>query len=172
MKVGIISDTHDNLMSLKKAIEIFKENKIELILHCGDWVAPFTVEYLSQNIDVPIKGVLGNNKGDIKRTMQRNANLKNPVEFPKSETLEVEIDGKKTVVYHGEDPLLLEALIASKSYDVVFTGHTHTIRNEKINGVVVVNPGTTCYASGGGIIDYASVAIYDSTKNSAEIIKF
>lgn len=172
MKIGVISDTHDNLISLKKAIQLFKENKVEMILHCGDWVSPFTVEYLSQNVDAPIKGVLGNNKGDIKRTLERNSKLKNPVDFPKGEAFELEINGRKIAVYHGDDIILLNALISSKKYDVVFTGHTHAVRNEFINGVLVVNPGTTCYASEGKILDFASIAIYDSAKNSAEIIKF
>jgi putative phosphoesterase len=172
MKIGVISDTHDNLISLKKALQLFKANNVEMILHCGDWVSPFTVEFLSQNIDVPIKGVLGNNKGDIKRTLQRNSELKNPVEFPKGETFELEIDGKKIAVYHGDDTILLNALISSKNYDVIFTGHTHTTRNEAIDGALIVNPGTTCYASEGKIIDFASIAIYDTSKHSAELIKF
>jgi putative phosphoesterase len=172
MKIGIISDTHDNLISLKKALQLFKENSVEMIIHCGDWVSPFTVDYLAQNIDVPIKGVLGNNKGDIKRTLERNSKLKHPVEFPKGEAFELEIDGKKIAVYHGDDTILLNALISSKKYDVIFTGHTHTVRNEVVDGVLVVNPGTTCYASEGEIIDFASIAIYDSVKNSVEIIRF
>lgn len=172
MKIGVISDTHDNLISLKKAIEIFKENKITMLIHCGDWVSPFAVEFLSQNIDVPIRGILGNNKGDIKRTIQRNAKLKNPIEFVKGDAFDLEIEGKKIAVYHGDDNLLVSALIASKKYKAIFTGHTHEIRNEIIDSVLVVNPGTTCYAIEGKIIDFASVAIYDSSKNSAEIIKF
>jgi len=172
MKIGIISDTHDNLMSIKKAIGIFKKNNVELILHCGDWVSPFSVEFLAQNIEVPIKSVFGNNEGDIKRIIERNARLKNPVEFSKGKIFELEKDGKKIAVYHGDDPLLLNALIASHKYDAIFTGHTHSIRNEVIDGVLVVNPGTTCYACEGKIIDFASVAIYDSLKNSADIIKY
>lgn len=40
MLVGIITDTHDNLAGIQKAIQIFKEQKIEMLIHCGDWVSP------------------------------------------------------------------------------------------------------------------------------------
>jgi uncharacterized protein len=173
MKIGVISDTHDNLMALKKAIEIFKERGAELIIHCGDWISPFTVEFLAQNITIPIRGIIGNNPGDLKRIMERNSKLENPIDFTKGETIEMEIDGRKIITCHGDDKLLLDGLISSKKYDAVFTGHTHVIRNELTeNNTLVINPGTTCYASNGQIIDFASIAIYDSIKNSAEIIKF
>jgi len=35
MKIGIISDTHDNLPQIKKAVEIFNREKVELVLHAG-----------------------------------------------------------------------------------------------------------------------------------------
>jgi uncharacterized protein len=172
MKIGVISDTHDNLMALKNAIELFKSNNVEMVVHCGDWISPFAVEFLANNITVPIRGIVGNNPGDLNRIMQRNSKLKNPVDFSKEETIEMELDGRKIIVCHGDDKLLLDGLISSKKYDAVFTGHTHMIRNEIIDNVLVINPGTTCYASNGEIIDFASIAIYDSIKNSAEIIKF
>ena len=34
--IGIISDTHENEESVKKAVRIFKENNVELVAHCGD----------------------------------------------------------------------------------------------------------------------------------------
>ncbi|HCL90984.1 MAG TPA: YfcE family phosphodiesterase, partial [Candidatus Atribacteria bacterium] len=42
MKIGIISDTHDNLPKIKKAVGIFNREKVELVLHAGDFVSPFT----------------------------------------------------------------------------------------------------------------------------------
>ena len=63
MKIGIISDTHDNLSQIKKAVEIFNQEKVELVLHAGDFVSPFTsLEF--KNLNCPLKGVFGNNDGD------------------------------------------------------------------------------------------------------------
>jgi|ERR1700722_17488090 len=173
MLIGVISDTHDNLITLKKAIKIFEENKVEMIIHCGDWVAPFTMEFLANNVTVPIKGVFGNNKGDIKRAVDRNAEVKNPITFPeRGESLALQVEDRKIIVYHGDDENILQAFIASHLYDIVLTGHTHEVRNELVNDVLVVNPGTTCYATGKGIINFASVAILDTSSKSAKIITF
>ena len=63
MKIGIIADTHDNLPQIKKAVEIFNREKIELVLHAGDFVSPFTfLEF--KNLNCSLKGVFGNNDGD------------------------------------------------------------------------------------------------------------
>lgn len=174
MTIGIISDTHDRLESILKATEIFKENKVEMIIHCGDWVSPFTLEFYDSNSDIkiPINSVFGNNEGDIIRIIQRNNKLRNPIKFTSKQVLELDLDGKKAIVYHGHDKAVLESIIRSQIYDVVFTGHTHAKRNEMIDKTLVLNPGSTCFVRESKIIDQASVAIYDSKTNSAEIIEF
>lgn len=175
MLVGIISDTHDNLLGLKKAIQIFKDKKIEMLIHCGDWVSPFTLEFFDEEtkqLKIPIKSVVGNNPGDIKRTLMSNNTMKNPIEWPKTVTLRLDIDGKKTIMYHGDDYELLDGLIDSQKYDLIFTGHTHSPRNEVVGKTLVLNPGSTSYACEGKIIEKASVAIYNSKTHKAEIIYF
>jgi len=173
MLIGIISDTHDHLAGLQKAINIFKEKKVEMIVHCGDWVSPFTHEFFDYEMGdfkVPVKSVVGNNPGDIKRTMMSNSKMNNPIEWASKVTLEFEVDGKKAVIYHGDDKVLLNSLITTQQYDLVLTGHTHQSRNEVIGKTLVVNPGSTAYASEGKMIDHATVAIYDSSKHQVEIV--
>jgi uncharacterized protein len=175
MLVGIISDTHDHLSGLTKGIQVFKDRRVEMIVHCGDWVSPFTLEYFDKiiaGLDVAIKCVVGNNPGDTKRTMMSTGKMLHPIEWPKTVTLKIEIDGKKAIVYHGDDYALLDGLIDSQKYDMVFTGHTHAPRNEVIGKTLVINPGSTCYACEGKIIEKSSVAIYNSQTHSAEIIYF
>jgi len=173
MLVGIISDTHDNLLGLKKAINFFKENKIEMLIHCGDWISPFTLEFFDnemKQLNIPVKSVVGNNPGDLKRTIMSNSKMHNPIEWSKRVTLKLDIDNKKAIVYHGDDFELLEALIDCQKYDVVFTGHTHSPRNKVIGKTLVINPGSTSYACEGKIINKASVAIYNSQTHKAKII--
>lgn len=175
MLVGIISDTHDHLVGLKKAIQIFKENKVELLVHCGDWVSPSTLEFFDEEmgkLNIPVKSVVGNNPGDIKRTIMSNSKMSNPIEWPKTVTLKLDIDGKKAIVYHGDDYELLGALIGCQKYDIVLTGHTHSPRNEVVGKTLVINPGSTSYTCESKIIDKASVAIYNSQTHKAEIIYF
>lgn len=78
MIIGVLSDTHDRLDSLKLAIEVFKKNHVEEIVHCGDWISPFTLEYLDYitgDFKIPIQSVFGNNEGDIRRIIERNSKL-------------------------------------------------------------------------------------------------
>ena len=44
MNLGIISDTHDDLLSLKRAIKIFNERKVSHVIHAGDYVFPGVVK--------------------------------------------------------------------------------------------------------------------------------
>jgi putative phosphoesterase len=59
LKIGVISDTHDNLDSIKRAVAYFAEN-VEIIVHAGDVIAPFSAKIFKE-ADIPVYGVLGNN---------------------------------------------------------------------------------------------------------------
>lgn len=58
MKVGIISDTHDNLPLVDKAIERLNREKVKIVLHAGDYIAPFTVVRFKQ-LEAKLIGVFG-----------------------------------------------------------------------------------------------------------------
>ncbi len=49
MKIGIMPDTHDQIDNIKKAITIFKKEKVSLVYHLGDYCSPFTL-YLYKDI--------------------------------------------------------------------------------------------------------------------------
>lgn len=175
MKVGVISDTHDHLTAIEKAVAIFKEHKVEQIVHCGDWVSPYSLALfgkLMEDWNIPVFSVLGNNEGDYRMIFKKNAELSHPIKFADVAVLELSFGGKNVAVYHGHDVPVLNALVLSEKYCAIFTGHTHVIRNENVHDVLILNPGSTSYFSEGKIIDTASVAIYDSDLNSADIITF
>jgi hypothetical protein len=46
MKVGLISDTHDNLPQIEKAVAFFNDKGVDFVIHAGDFVAPFSVAVL------------------------------------------------------------------------------------------------------------------------------
>lgn len=173
MIVGVISDTHDRLDSLAKGLAIFKREQVAMIIHCGDWVSPFTLEFfdgLIEDMSVPVYSVFGNNPGDIVRVIEGNLKMKQPITIGRYMTQEVEIEGRKTVICHGQDRVVLKALIDSGNFDAVFTGHTHAVRNETVGKTLVFNPGSTAYVCEGKIIDKASVGIYRSETNKADVI--
>ncbi len=173
MTIGVISDTHDRLDTLRPAIRTFKNEGVGLIVHCGDWIAPFTVAKIvmlvKEHLGCPLKGVFGNNDGDLFFILTKNYVQGWNIEF--SDTiLELDFEGRKIAVYHGTDQGITASLIASKRYAAVFTGHTHVPLNEMKDGVLHLNPGSTSYIRNGSIVDEATVAVYDTETHAAQII--
>lgn len=177
MKIGVISDIHDHLNELDQALDIFKKQQVAMILNGGDWVSPYTLKYFDtrcQEIDlvVPVKSVFGNNKGDIKKMVEINTNLKNPIQFAPRFIYELKVEEKNIAIFHGHDSVVLRLLIESKKYELIVTGHTHQIRNEMIGDTLVLNPGSLSKARSSKKVETASVAIYNTQENQAEIISF
>ena len=74
MKIGVISDSHDRLPTLRRAVDLFKRLEVEAILHAGDLVAPFAAQLLQpKNVgDIPVHVIYGNNDGEregLKKTL-------------------------------------------------------------------------------------------------------
>ncbi len=176
MKIGVISDTHDRLETLELAIKKLADEKVEAVIHCGDWVAPFTLEFFDKTsqkygLNVPVYSVLGNNDGgDLLRTIERNNALNNPIHFSAKPSMPLEFGDKKIIVYHGHDKNLLNGLIESGKYDAVFHGHTHIPRNEVIGETLVFNPGSTAKARQSMFSDEVSIGVYDTKSNQGKII--
>lgn len=134
MKLGIISDTHDNIEVTEKAIEFFEEEEVDKVIHCGDTVAPFTAELFDRDFD--FYAVRGNNDGEW--------NLQETIEEFGTwlgEMGELEFDGKQFAVYHGTKPEVARGLVESEEYDYVLRGHTHRKKIGEINGTIEINPG-------------------------------
>lgn len=182
MKIGIISDTHDHVEGFAQAAILLRRHAVELVVHCGDWVAPYTVVAFGRAVqavlpNVPIRGVFGNNDGDRVRINEQIRGEKLDIQIA-SDILELPAGkGKPIAVYHGTEEKIVNALIGYGQYKAVFRGHTHipAVRGHQIGSgenVLEVNPGTTSSFSGGRIVDKASVAVYDSETNTAELLFF
>lgn len=63
MNLAIISDTHDDLLSLKSAIKIFNERKVSHVIHAGDYVISGVVKEF-KHLNGKLIGVLGNKDGE------------------------------------------------------------------------------------------------------------
>lgn len=169
MKVGIIADTHDNLAAISKAVEIFNGEGIELLIHAGDFVAPFT-EQPFRELKAPLVGVFGNNDGDkllLKKRYQENG-----VGELHEDPYKFELAAKEIVVTHK--PQIVKPLAASGMYDAVIFGHTHKavieqrkdIKEEGREKTWVINPGECC----GYLMKRKTVAILDLEKEEARLI--
>lgn len=172
MKIGIISDVHDNLRHLNKAIEFFNKEKIGLLINCGDWDMPFSMRPFA-SLRCPIKGVLGNGDPDIQKFLYQLQNLevlKNLDLHLSARFLDFTIEGIRFGVFHGDDKNLNNYLIESQMLDVLCLGHTHTPVIEKNGKTLVINPGSLVgYMQDTGN-QPVTVAIYDAQIRMAEIV--
>ena len=163
MKIGVVSDTHDNKDAVLKMVDILNQERVDVVLHAGDHIAPFVVNWM-KGVEARIIGVAGNNDAEkelIKRRYEDNG---------WSFTYHTAILnlGGKIALLHGTDEVLVEGLLHSGLYDVVVRGHLHEIRVDYVGDTLHLMPGEVCgYLSG-----KRSLAILKMPEKTVEIIEF
>ena len=137
MIIAVMSDSHDNIWNLRRALAIVKQRDAEMIIHCGDFIAPFTLAELDQS-GIPVHGVFGNNDGDkylltkFSLTSLTNITLYDPVGL-------VDTNGFKIgFTHHG---IVGEGLAAGGNFNLVCFGHSHEYFFKKIGRTILLNPG-------------------------------
>ncbi|MXV62651.1 YfcE family phosphodiesterase [Natronorubrum sp. JWXQ-INN-674] len=137
MNIGIISDTHDNVEAIERATEIFEEEGVEVVIHCGDFVAPLMIGYFGE---FELHGVLGNNDGDVASLQSQFDALGGESELH-GRFASLEFDGLSFAVLHGESLEEVEAIAAGETYDFVCYGHHHERELSNEGRTTVCNPG-------------------------------
>lgn len=157
--IGILSDTHDNLNRVREAFRLFNDAGCDLVIHAGDFVAPFTVDEL-RNLKAPVRAVFGNCDGEragLTRAFQGLGEIREePFAFLHG--------GLRFAVAHRDS--LVDRLVQAGTSDVVVFGHTHRPLVETREGVLLVNPGE----AGGWLGGKSTVALLDPADLTAEIV--
>jgi putative phosphoesterase len=159
MKIGILSDTHNDIELTQKAINIFNENKVDLVVHAGDITSP---RMLGLFKNFKCKFVLGNGDIDAEALNAESEKL-GFSDIEKYCTFTA--DGKKIIVFHGNDVTQFRKAVASGMYDYVIKGHTHLFENYVSNKTRIINPGSLYGA------DEFSVAILDTESGRIDRIR-
>jgi putative phosphoesterase len=147
MKIALLSDIHDHIWNLKKALETAELQNTDAMLFCGDLCAPFIIKLLGQGYSKPIHLVLGNNDGDV-ASIIANANSFSHIHIH-GEYFKSEFDNKTFAMNHYPDKA--RKLAEHGAYDVVCYGHNHVQAEESIGSTLVVNPGTIMGFHGGSL---------------------
>lgn len=158
MKIGVVSDTHDRLRYIHLAVDVFNRSGVGLVLHAGDYIAPFALRPLDR-LQGPWAGVLGNNDGEVAGLMKASGGR------IKGSRLEQVVDGRSILVVHDEQTLGGKAY--PRGVDVLVFGHSHQARVARQAGMVVVNPGECC----GYLENRATVALLDTEDLGVEIVE-
>ena len=157
MRIGIISDSHDNLTLIRKAVQIFNEKAVDIVIHAGDFVAPFSLAPLD-DLKCEYLGVFGNNDGEKFGLSKRS---KGRIFLPPHN---IELNGKKILILH--EPYEIVSLTKSQVYDTIIYGHTHNYVIEKHERTMVINPGECC----GWLTGNGTVVVLNIDEMEAELI--
>lgn len=160
MKIGIISDSHDHIEKLDKALELIKNEGCEALIHCGDISAPFILEELKK-FPGRIFAILGN-VGDPHGSSNKAKDL--GIVFD-NDSLSFELDKKRIAVVHP--PERAKIIQKSGNYDLVCYGHTHIADLQQIGNSWIINPGEIMGRKG-----KHTFVIYDTVTNYAELFDF
>ncbi len=137
MDIGVIADTHDNVEAVEDAVSVFEDRGIEVLIHCGDVIAPPVVPFFD---GFEVHAVLGNNDGEVSGLDAAFSELGKGSQLH-GRFAELRIDGTDIAVLHGEDESEVEAHAASEEYEYVCYGHHHERVRRAVDGTTVLNPG-------------------------------
>ncbi|MEM2112472.1 MAG: metallophosphoesterase [Candidatus Bathyarchaeia archaeon] len=165
MKVGIIADTHDRLSFIDKAVRRLNLEHVEIVLHAGDYIAPFVASHFKP-LKAKMIGVFGNNDGEQNLLRKKFEEIGIQI---LGRFAEVNLDSLKIALLHGHEDDLLKSLISlheSGAYSVIAYGHTHRTEVKKLGKTLIINPGEVCgYLSGN-----STFAILDTKTLDVEIV--
>lgn len=159
MRIAIVSDIHDNIWNLERALERIGDHSCERLFFLGDFCAPFTLAQLADGFSNPVDVVFGNNDGDT-FLLSRIAGKYNHVTLH-GHLAELDVDGQSIALNHYPD--ISRRLAESGAYRAVFSGHDHKKYVEKFGNTLWANPGEVM-----GRFGEPSFGVYDSDTGAFE----
>ena len=160
MLVGIVSDSHDNVRMLRRAVEHFNAAGCELVIHGGDVVAPFAIAAFDA-LKCPFRAIYGNNDGEKVGLKMKSAAVGGAIEEP---PVQFEAGGLVFRILH--DCADWENEAEEHGADVVVFGHTHDTVVETAGGRTGINPGEC----GGWLTGDSTAALIDTATREVRII--
>jgi putative phosphoesterase len=162
MIIAVLSDTHDNRNTVRKALKAARGRGAEEILHCGDLTSSsvlalfggWTVQYARGNMD--------RDGAEIRAAVERLG-----AGSGYGDELQLERGGLRIAVMHGNRADRLSAAVRSEKFDFVFHGHTHRRRDERVGRTRRINPG----ALGGLAVGNFSFCLLDTATREVEFIE-
>jgi hypothetical protein len=158
MRLGILSDTHDQLGRTRLAVELLRAEGVEALIHCGDLTGSEIVVACSV---LPCYFVFGNHDADGVPTLQKAAAEVGAVCLGWGGM--IELAGKRVAVAHGHMSIDIRRLMADRP-DYLLSGHSHIAGDRRDGSVRRINPGALHNA------DDFSVAVLDLFADNVKLI--
>lgn len=158
MRIGILSDTHDQLSRTSRAVALLGDEGAEVLIHCGDLTTTDIVHECGVYL---CHFVFGNNDFD-------EAGLRAAMAVAGGVCLEtggeVALGGKRIAVTHGDVVRDVKRLAAAGP-DYLLFGHTHVPTDHRDGPVRYINPGALYRAS------EHTVALLDTATDSVKFLR-
>ena len=161
MRIGVVSDTHNNLANVRRIVELFNAANVERVIHTGDITQAKTLD-LFAHLRAPLYGVFGNN--DVERDALDAAVARHRFTFAEP-PFRLAWHERSIVVVH--DPRELER-VHVPDFALALHGHTHHYRHEIERGAVVFNPGE----SAGHMEGHNAIGVVDLATLSVDLLRF
>jgi putative phosphoesterase len=161
MRIGIVSDTHNNLKNCRKIVELFNNAAVERVIHTGDITQAKTIEVFA-DLDAPMFGVFGNN--DCERDSLEAVIMEYGFHFI-DPPMTLTWAEREIVIVH--DPLELD-MVDRDDYELILHGHTHQLTIEHHGPSLTFNPGECA----GMMEGFNSIGLLDLVDMKPEIINF
>jgi uncharacterized protein len=135
MRLGVLSDTHNQLVRTRLAIALLQEQGAEALIHCGDVTGPEVVAVCAA---LPSHFVFGNNDADNIPALRRAIDKAGAVCLGWGG--EVTLAGQRIAVAHGHLGTDVRRLLADRP-DYLLSGHSHIAGDHWAGQTRRINPG-------------------------------
>lgn len=166
MKIGLISDTHNNLPATIRAARLLLDHGVEAVLHCGDIGQPRILEELYTRFydkGITLYFVFGNCDFGVPAVL----------DYPELDGLhpcgrfgELELGGKRIGFMHGDDDRTFARQAESGCFDYLISGHTHVPHDQMLGATRLLNPGSAARSRRGP----ESCAVLDLESGSCAVL--
>lgn len=150
MRIGVVSDTHNNLKNCRLIVQIFNDAGVDAVVHTGDITQGRTLAVFAA-LAAPLYGVFGNNDHE------RDALTATAQEYGfhfQDPPLDLAWSNRRIVVVH--DPRDLQGTL-TPNHDLALHGHTHMQRTEWKAHQLIFNPGECA----GHMVGFNAVGVVD-----------
>ena len=159
MRIGILSDTHDESVRTRTAVQMLREAGAEALIHCGDLFSPPIVAACSV---LPCWFTFGNHDSDTVPLLQQAARDFGATCLGWGGI--VTLGGKRLGVVHGHMTTDVKRVLDEQP-DYLLSGHSHIAGDSLVGSVRRINPGALHRA------DAFTVALLDLASDELQVIR-
>jgi len=134
-KLGIISDTHGRLNETVRALQLFREQDVQTIIHCGDIGENAVVQAFQRTATHFVLGNMDNDGESLRLTVEATGN------YFHGWFGSIELSGKRIAFLHGHESEKFEQELESGHWDLLCYGHTHVATLQRHGSTWLLNPG-------------------------------